>query len=907
MNKKWIWIAVVLVVLYISMGQIAEFYVDLTWFKINSGGSVFWTYFLTKFKVQLIFGLIFAAMFLFNFLLIRLLGGKGRIFTANILDRLQIPVLGSPRKALAILLVLTVVGISLFMANASSAYWKEYLMFTNSVPFGDYGFKVDPIFKMDVGFYVFSLPFYQFLYGWFMSSLIIIALFSVMFHILNRGIFMTNNSVEFSLFARSHISILLAAIVLLYGIGYRISAFELLFTESGKFFGAGYTAHNAKLVAFNVAMVIAIIGAILLLFNIFKRSFLLPIGVLATIIPAFFVLGTVYPAIQQRFVVDPNELDKERPYIKNNIEFTRIAYRLNNIKEQTFANKQTLTYKQIQKNRNTLDNVRLWDWRPLKPTYKQLQALRPYYKFMNVDVDRYLINNKKVAVNISARELNVNSLDPNSRTWQNQHLIFTHGYGSVMSRVDRATAEGLPVLLLSDFPPKTKIKELEVKRPEIYYGEHNNKYIITNTSQNEFDYPSGKKMAFTKYKGSGGIKLDSFMKRLFFALHYKDMNILISNNITDKSRILFRRNIINLANKLTPFLAIDRDPYMVISKGKQYWIIDAYTTSDQFPYSKRMRISRRKSINYIRNSVKIVVDAYNGTISYYISDKKDPMIQAYQKIFTNLFKPIESMPKDLQKHIKYPSTIFDIQCKLLLRYHMTSPDIFYKNEDLWQLPKQVYDQSEETMSSYYLVTRLPDEKTDEFILIMPFTPDKKNNMLAFMVAKCDTPGYGELKLYTLPKDKLSYGPLQIEGRINQDPEISKQLTLWNQKGSRVIKGNMLAIPIEDSLIFIEPLYLKADSSEMPELKRVIVSFNNKIVMEKDLSTALERLFYKGGTSFIPSNDITSKPGENVKNLASRALTHYNRAQKLLKAGDWAGYGRELKTLENILKAMKDSK
>nr|MDA3824109.1 UPF0182 family protein [Bacteroidales bacterium] len=636
-------------------------------------------------------------------------------------------------------------------------------------------------------------------------------------------------------------------------------------------------------------------------------SFLLPIGVLATIIPAFFILGTVYPAIQQRFVVDPNELDKERPYIKNNIEFTRVAYRLNNIKVQPFANKKNLTYKQIQKNRNTLENVRLWDWRPLKPTYKQLQALRQYYQFKNVDVDRYIINDKKVAVNISARELDINELDANSRTWQNQHLIFTHGYGAVMSRVDRATAEGLPVLLLSDFPPQTEIKELKVTRPEIYYGEHNNKYIITNTSQNEFDYPSGKDIAFTKYKGSGGIKLDSFFKRLIFAVHYKDMNILISNNITDKSRILFRRNIIQLAKKLAPFLAIDGDPYMVVSKGKLFWIIDAYTTSDQFPYSKRMQINRRTSINYIRNSVKIIVNAYNGKITFYISDKKDPMIQAYHNIFKDLFKPFDSMPKDLQKHIRYPSTVFDIQSKLLLRYHMTSPDIFYKNEDLWQIPKQVYDQTEETMSSYYLVTRLPGEKRDEFILIMPFTPDKKNNMLAFMVAKCDTPGYGELKLYTLPKDKLSYGPLQIEGRINQNPEISKQLTLWNQKGSRVIKGNMLAIPIEESLIFIEPLYLKADSSEMPELKRVIVSFNNKIVMEKNLSTALERLFYKGGTSFIQDNDITAKPGENVKILAARALSHYTRAQNMLKKGDWAGYGKELKTLENILNAMKNTK
>jgi len=905
MNKKYISILIIFIIVYLSAGFITDFFIDYEWFKINDGLDIFWVLFMTKFNVHALFAVIFAGLFSLNFLLIRLLGGKGRIFTSNILDRLKLPVLGSPRKALFIILALCVIAVAFIMGGAASAFWKEYMMYNNAVPFEN--FPPDPIFNLDIGFYVFSLPFYQFLYGWLMSSLLIITAFSVFFHVINGGILFSNAKLEFSLFARAHISTLLASLVFLHGISYRLSAYELLFSKIGKFFGAGYTAVNANLMAYNVAMFISFIAAALLLFNIFKRSFKLPVIVLAALIPAYFLLGTVFPSIQQRFIVEPNELDKEKPYIEHNIKYTRIAYNINRLREIKFSNKKNLNYSDIKKNKNTLENVRLWDWRPLKQTYKQMQELKPYYSFNDVDIDRYIINDRKIAINLSARELSIDKLSKNSQTWQNKHLIYTHGYGVVGSRVDKITPEGLPEMVLYDIPPKTKksFNKLKMKKPQIYYGEHKNPYVITNSSikPGEFDYPFGDKNKYTTYSGTGGTKLGSFFKRILFAITFKDINLLISGNISSDSRILFRRNITEMVTTFTPFLQFDNEPYLVISEGKVLWILDAYTTTDKFPYSTPY--DKRKNFNYIRNSVKVVIDAYNGKMTYYISDKADPIIKTYSKIFPGLFNSLSKMQKDLKTHIRYPKTIFDIQSRMLLKYHMTNPNVFYNNEDAWHIPNQVYEGKEEPVHSYYLVTTLPDEKTSEFILIMPFTPFEKNNMIAFLVAKCDMPDYGNLQLYSLPKDKLSFGPLQIEARIDQTPEISRQLTLWSQKGSSVIRGNMLAIPIEESLIFIEPLYLKAESSEMPELKRVIVAFADKIVMEKDLNTAIEKIFYEG--AFIAQDDRDSSLKDRVKDMAGKAYTHYMRAEKNMKAGNWSEYGTELKKLKEILIHIKKMK
>lgn len=900
MIKKIIWLLVIFFVAYFLLQLISHFYLDFEWFRINNGLDIFWTLLFTKSRVHALFAVFFIALFFLNFLLMRALGGKGRIFTNNILDRMKLPLFGSTRRALFTFLALGVIIAGFIMGFGASANWKEYLIYTHSVPFSE--FPHDPIFNLDIGFYIFSLPFYEFLYRWLMTALVIITIFSVIFHIFNGGI-VTDRKISLSLFTRAHLSSLVALIVLLFGISYRLSAYQLLLTQRGKFFGAGYTAVNAELLAFNVCMVISFIGAALLLFNIFKRSFLFPAIVLVTLIPAYFVLGTIYPSLQQRFIVEPNELDKERPYIENNIKFTRIAYGLGKLIEKQFANDSKLVYKDIVKNRNTIRNIRLWDWRPLKLTYKQLQELKPYYQFNDVDVDRYMINGNKTAVNLSARELAIDKLSKNSQTWLNRHLIYTHGYGMVLSRVDKISPEGLPEMLIYDIPPKTSI-DMNISQPRIYYGEHKNPYIITNTDikPGEFDYPFGDQNEYTQYSGSGGSSMNSIFKRLLFSMTFNDINILISDSIHNESRILFRRNISEMVTKFTPFLEFDEDPYLAIADGRLFWIVDAYTTTDRFPYSTPIKAGS-KDINYIRNSVKVVIDAYNGTMNYYISDNSDPIIKTYANIFPKLFKRFRDMPDYLQSHIRYPESIFNIQTNVLLRYHMTNVNVFYNNEDTWDIPKQIYESNEEQIQSYYLVTNLPGENRSEFIMIRPFTPVNKDNMIAFLVAKCDQPYYGQMTLYTLPKEKLSYGPMQIEARIDQDAEISKQLTLWSQKGSSVIRGNMLVIPIEESLLFIEPLYLKAETSEMPELKRVILSFEDKIIMEENLEAAIERMFVQG-KFFTESISDDQTTDEKLKEYAAKAYMYLREAEKNQRNGDWGKYGEELNKLKEVLRVMK---
>ncbi|MBN2078814.1 MAG: UPF0182 family protein [Spirochaetes bacterium] len=898
MNKKLAVGLTIFFLLYILIAFTSGFYIDYIWFKMYGGLSIFWVLLLTKFNVHLLFGVIFVGIFSLNFLLIRVLGGKGRIFASSILTRLQIPILGSPKRALFIILAAGVLVAGFMMGGAASSFWKEYLLFRNSVPFQ--GFPADPIFNLDLGFYVFRLPFLQFLYGWLMAALVITVLFSAVFHVVNGGILVKNSRMEFSLFARAHLSTLLAIMVFLFGLGYRLDAYDLLFARIGKFYGAGYTAVHANLVAYNAAMVIAFIAAALFLFNIFKRSFKLPLILLAAIIPVFFILGKVYPGLQQRFVVEPNELEKEKKFIEYNIKFTRIAYDIERVKEIPFANDQNLTYRDIAKNRNTLENIRVWDWRPLKQAYKQLQELKPYYFFNDVDVDRYTVKNRKVAVNLSAREISIERLGKQSRTWQNEHLMYTHGYGVVMSRVDRATTEGQPEMLIYDIPPKMGV-DIPLKRPEIYFGESRNSYIITNTTMKEFDYPSGDENRLAVYAGTGGTPLDSLVKRVIFAAAFKDINILISGNILPSSRIHFRRNITDMVKEFTPFLEFDSDPYVAVADGKLYWVIDAYTTTDRFPYSTPISIDRKK-INYIRNSVKVIIDAYNGGMDYYISDTKDPIIKVYAKLFPGIFKDMAKMPEHLKGHVRYPEAYFSIQSQMLLQYHMTDPVVFYNNEDAWHIARQIYANQEEQVQSYYLVTRLPDEPRDEFLVILPFTPLNKDNMIAFLTAKCDMPDYGELKLYQLPKDKLSYGPLQIEARINQNPDISRQLALWSQKGTSVIRGNMLAIPIEESILYIEPLYLKAETSEMPELQRVILAFADRIVMEENLSAGLERLF-SGASMMDEGAFATGSPEMRFRELATRAMNHYNQAEASLREGNWTRYGEQIKLLRDTLERM----
>jgi uncharacterized membrane protein (UPF0182 family) len=578
--------------------------------------------------------------------------------------------------------------------------------------------------------------------------------------------------------------------------------------------------------------------------------------------------------------VKPNELQLERPYIRSNIALTQKAYNLDKIEIKSFSVEQNLSLETIEANRATIDNIRLWDWQPLMDTYAQLQEIRTYYRFHDVDVDRYSLNGVYQQVTLSARELNSALLPSSAQTWVNRHILFTHGNGVIMSPVTRKSGEGLPIFFLENIPP-VPTGGPAIHEPRIYYGEETNTYVIVKGSAPEFDYPNGKDNVYRTYEGAGGVPVGGIARRLLFAWYFEDVNILISRYITSDSHIMFRRTVQERVRTIAPFLQLDHDPYIVISDGRLFWVQDAYTTSDYFPYAQPLS---DRQLNYIRNSIKVVIDAYNGTVNFYLADPSDPIAATYRRIFPGLIKPFEAMGQKLQRHIRYPEDMFLIQARMYRTYHMDSPEVFYNREDLWQFPRQP-DGENATMVPYYIILRLPGEPQAEFFLMLPMVPSRRHNMIAWLAARCDPPNYGKLVVYEFPKDKLIFGPFQIEARINQDTDISRQLSLWNQLGSRVIRGHLIVIPVEKSILYVSPLYLRAATGQLPELKRVIAAYGDRVVMEETLVQALAALFRRPST-ITPAPGVPAQssltPGTEV-DRAREALTHYERAMELLKA------------------------
>ena len=609
-------------------------------------------------------------------------------------------------------------------------------------------------------------------------------------------------------------------------------------------------------------------------------------------------------------MVKPNEITKERPYIEHNIEFTRMAYGLDKITEKNFPSAGELTLEDLNKNARTIENIRLWDHRPVLETYKQLQEMRLYYEFGQVDVDRYVLNGQETQVMIAPREIEIGRLPQQAQTWVNQRLKYTHGYGLCMSPVNEVTNGGLPVFSIKDIPPKSSV-DLTIERPEIYYGEKTGLYVIVNTLEQEFDYPKGDENVYTTYEGTGGVRIGSFFRRLAFAWRFSDAKILLTGYITPESRIMFHRSINQRYRTVAPFLRYDQDPYLVVADGKLYWIQDAYTTTSMIPYSEPTRTSPTERINYIRNSVKAVVDAYTGEMRFYIIDESDPLIATYRKIFPKLFRSFEEMPAALKAHIRYPVDLFMLQAKMYNTYHMRDPQVFYNQEDVWSIPNEIYGEAEQRMLPYYIIMRLPDEDREEFLLMLPMTPTKKNNMVAWMSAKCDLDEYGKLLIYKLPKDKLIYGPMQIEAKISQKPDISREFTLWGQRGSSVIRGNLLAIPIEQSFLYVEPIYLQSTESQIPQLKRVIVAYEDRLAMAETLEEALREVFGEEmeaslGTPIVledaEKTALKAAVGSE-KDLPRSAMEHYNRAQAHLRNGRWAKYGEEMEALRKVLREL----
>ncbi|KKL55759.1 hypothetical protein LCGC14_2252200, partial [marine sediment metagenome] len=589
--------------------------------------------------------------------------------------------------------------------------------------------------------------------------------------------------------------------------------------------------------------------------------------------------GQAYPFFLQKFVVSPNELVKETPYIEHNIAATQKAFALDTVIERDITGEGTLTMSDINRNRSTIKNVRLWDREPLLDTFGQLQEIRTYYDFVSIDNDRYTLNGDYRQVLLSPRELNTASLP--QRTFINERLTFTHGFGLTLSPVNEVTPEGLPVLFLKDLPPSSSIESLSVSRPEIYYGELASDWVVVNTKAQEFNYPSGEKNVFADYEGQGGVQIESIFRKALFALRFKSLKILLSDDITSESRIMYYRNIEERVKRALPFLSLDNDPYMVVTKdGELKWVYDAYTTSDRYPYAEQMRDAFSslpgKRLNYIRNSVKVVIDAYDGRMTFYIADEDDPIIKTYAKIFKDSFLPLEQMDEDLRTHIRYPEDLFIYQTALYTVYHMDEAQIFYNKEDQWQIPIIAGGGQADPMMRH-MIMKLPGEEKEEFILMIPFTPRGKDNLSAWMVARNDGEFYGQLVVYRFPKQKLVFGPKQITNRINQDTDISRQISLWDQRGSEVIRGSLLVIPIEESLIYVQPIYLRAEGGKIPELKRVIVAYENRIAMEETLDLALERIFSgrivvdKGTTTIVPSRPAIGQ------DLIKQAKDHFDRA------------------------------
>lgn len=886
---------------------------DWYWFQEIGFGNIFTTMLNTEIFLGLATGVVSAGIIYGNFWLAgALAASRPLIIRLQEGDTDRVRVLRLERYVHTWALPASLV-LGFFTGRVGSGSWETVLKYFNATPFG----ASDPIFGRDIGFYFFELPFIQFAVGlgyW----LIIAALLAAAASYALRGVItlrqvapdaglLKSLSIEKS--AKAHLSVLVALLFVL--TSFKIHAVRipsLLYGTTGPFTGTSFTDIHAMLPFLQILTLVAAVAAVLVIVDIFRPGKHLIVLALGLYILISVLGGWVYPTLLQKFVVAPNELVKETPYIRYHIEATRKAFALDEIIKRDLAGEAVITMEDIDNNRSTIKNVRLWDREPLLDTFGQLQEIRTYYDFISIDNDRYHLNGDYRQVLLSPRELNVASLP--QRTFINEHLTFTHGFGLTLSPVNEVTPEGLPVLFLKDLPPASSLKSLSVSRPELYYGELANDWVAVNTKAKEFNYPSGEENVFADYAGTGGVPVESLFRKAVFALHFGSLKILMSNDITADSRIMYYRNIEERVRQALPFLRLDRDPYMVVTqKGELKWIYDAYTTSDRYPYAELVKDMfdsfPGKRLNYIRNAVKVVIDAYDGKMTFYVADDQDPVIQTYAKIFKGVFTPLDEMDEELRAHIRYPESLFAYQTGLYTVYHMDEAQIFYNKEDQWQIPGIAGGEQTDLMVRH-MIMKLPGEKREEYILMIPFTPRGKDNLSAWMVARNDGEFYGQLVVYRFPKQKLVFGPAQIINRINQDADISRQISLWDQRGSEVLRGNLLVIPIEESLIYIQPIYLRAEGGKIPELKRVIVAYENRIAMEETLDAALAAVF-GGQVAPEPEEEaagpVSAEPAVG-RDTIQQARDHFNRALEAQRRGDWALYGEEIKKLGEVLKNIK---
>ena len=839
--------------------------------------------------------------------------------------------------------------------------WFEILKFANSSAFN----LADPLFGIDISFYIFKLDFLAYLNEILMTVVIGFAALTVIYYIVlmtvrtpdvfkeevppqaefvddeeryagndnpfsrgNQGSngaedfigkfaeaftgkkfepkktvkpkkqFDNNNFKELLSIASGKIAALGFVFFVMLGLDFFLQQFELLQAHTGAVYGAGFTDVTITLWKLRALCVLAVLAAIMFVVQLKKKNFkqLLTIPVIMIAVGA---VGTGAEALVQNFIVSPDELSKETPYLERNVEYTQYAYQLDDVSAIPFASDNKLTASDIAENAETINNIRVNDFDPTKQFYNQTQSIRQYYTFNDVDNDRYMINGKYTQAYLATREIDETKI---SDSWLNRHLKYTHGYGVTLSRVDAVTASGQPDVLIGNIPPESEVEEIEITRPEVYFGELSNEYVVVGTDEAEFDYPSGDSNEYTYYEGTAGIKLNLF-NRAVFAAREGSIQLLVSSNIDGDSRIIVNRNVMDRVRKIMPYLSYENDPYMVTVDGKLYWMVDAYTTSANYPYSQPFD----GNLNYIRNSVKVVVDAYNGNVDFYVVDAEDPIAQTYAKIYPKLFKTYDQMPEGLKAHIRYPNYLLNVQANIYTRYHMEDISVFYLNEDQWDVAFEIYGTEQRQMTPNYYIAKLPGEEKAEFFNSIPFTPKSKKNMTALLVARNDGDNYGELILYQFPKNKTVYGPEQVEAQIDQNTEISKEFALWNNNGTKYSRGNMFVIPINSSILYVEPVYLEATNASIPEVKRIIVAYGDRIAYEETLAECLVSLFGDGAEEGVDSDKPSTEDEGTVDNsqltdseLIEKAVTAYNNAESAMQSGDWAAYGKHLDELESIL-------
>ena len=941
-------LVLVLVGLFIAL---IGFITNLLWFKELGYLSVFFKQLVTQLQIGIP---VFVVLAVITMIFLRLLkkGYYKKVESNEVVNE----------KRLGLYTFLISIGFAAVAGFMSAkALWFEALKFTNSTDFS----ITDPLFNMDISFYVFKLAFIEQLNTLVIGLVIGYVIISVIYYSLllsmrtpqmyetvgetdefdgedaysgadetiNRGPrgfgnindifenlgkqfrggggnirqprqakkqFDDSNFTQLLGIAQKELIVLGAIFFIMLAVNFFLKQYGLLYSSVGAVYGAGFTDVNVTLWMYRILIGLSLVSAVTFAIGISKKKFktILLVPVIMIIVGA---LGTGAGTLVQNLVVSPDEINKEMQYLNHNIAYTQFAYDLDKVDVKPFAASNTLTNEDIANNAETISNIRINDYEPAKKFYNQTQSIRLYYTFNDVDVDRYIVDGDYTQTFLSAREIDETLI---SQTWLNQHIKYTHGYGITLSRVDKVTASGQPDMLIASIPPVSQIPEIQIDRPELYFGELTNNYILVGTDEEEFDYPEGDINKYSMYEGDAGIQL-GFLNRLMFAVREQSLKLLVSTNIDSDSRIVINRNILTRVKTIMPYLAYENDPYVVVIDGKLKWIIDAYTTSNMYPYSEPY--AEGTGVNYIRNSVKVVIDAYNGTTTYYLVDDKDPIANTFMNIYPKLFKPFNEMPEEVRAHIRYPSTMLNIQSSVYARYHMSDVRVFYQGEDLWDIAREIYGTTETIMSPTYYIMKLPGEEKAEFVNTIAYTPKNKKNMMGLLVARNDGAFYGDLVLYQLPKDKIIYGPMQIEAQIDQRPEISKEFSLWNSSGSSYIRGNLFIIPIEDSLIYVEPVYLEATNSSLPEVKRVIVAYGDRIAYEETLTQALESLFGATGEGEQNEDGTPDDNGVSVDltqaDLILKAATAYENAIAAQKDGRWADYGIYMERLQKFLDAL----